>query len=782
MLLQKLNQNLFFLYFDLVEEAYWVMENGSRIFRGEAMHLEWWSPSIGCRGRTEEVHEEWIRVVGLPLHLWTVEILKKVRNACGGFIALDKDTEQRNDLRWARILVKKERTGKPSSANLLAGARSYELQIWWEIHPRVEEVYPRGCRNKDLLVVSSGEDEGTTRAQGRVDAEKSHFSRERQYDECQREVLEKSGKGGGVSQRTKSARSYRVGPNQRIGFQKSKGISGKVEGDKQVTLWDFKKRSLGHQIGKRAALNRSPKLSTIVGQSPISCRAQTKWPIKERALNDERVKRMGSDGVKTIGTVNKGFVFLQRSTNKGGEEKEHQENTPSSTAGQEVINKSDRGMSREEGRLSREAKGKQIEEMGRSIMEADRESISGKFLRDTLSCSVGGVGGVEEVSIVGEKGRRFSQTDDSLCNIQAERGNKPTTSPNSTPEAKVQKLGLEVEEDCATRADRKGRLGKEVMGQHEVTRPTSPCRGKTNKTVAQEQNNLVSGRGYGADRRSGSTVGSDLETGRVLNRSMGLDLIQLSPSPMTRPITVGLTSSGHMGFETVNEGEETEQNQNPVSRLPMPSAGRVSTPSEPNIAEEGNNEFSRKEGEIREDLHQDDDCDHMERYVNNYDQSPPSRFSVFGRPLLQGDCSGLGGISGNEDLELMRKEAEKERAWGRVPVGASIADGEVDMTEGRRGEETQQESIGNWKYDNWESSCLAKFSEFLGFPTKGFEKEILELLRILVDSLKNGKEKGNMTVTRSERELRRLKSTINYNGKQTTRGGGREKGNSQIKL
>ena len=142
----------------------------------------------------------------------------------------------------------------------------------------------------------------------------------------------------------------------------------------------------------------------------------------------------------------------------------------------------------------------------------------------------------------------------------------------------------------------------------------------------------------------------------------------------------------------------------------------------------------------------------------------------------------MGRIYGNEDLEIMRKEAENERAWGRMAVGANIVDGEVDGTEGRRVEETKQESIGNWKYDNWESSCLTKFSEFLGFPTKGFEKEIMELLKILVDSLKNGKEKGNMTVTRSERELRRLKSTINYNGKQTTRGGGREKGNSQIKL
>ena len=77
---------------------------------------------------------------------------------------------------------------------------------------------------------------------------------------------------------------------------------------------------------------------------------------------------------------------------------------------------------------------------------------------------------------------------------------------------------------------------------------------------------------------------------------------------------------------------------------------------------------------------------------------------------------------------------------------------------------------------------MAKFSEFLGFPTKGFEKEILELLRNLVASPKSGKEKWNMIVTKSERELKRLKSTINYNGKQRNKGGERDKGNPQIKL
>ena len=76
---------------------------------------------------------------------------------------------------------------------------------------------------------------------------------------------------------------------------------------------------------------------------------------------------------------------------------------------------------------------------------------------------------------------------------------------------------------------------------------------------------------------------------------------------------------------------------------------------------------------------------------------------------------------------------------------------------------------------------MAKFSEFLGFPTKGFEKEILDLN--LVAQQKSGKEKGNTSVSKSDWELRRLKSTINYNGKQTNRGGGgRDKGNIKIKL
>ena len=126
-----LNQNLFFMGFELSKEVIWVMENGSRIFRGGVMQLEWWSPSSGCKGIRDQKKEVWIKVVGLPLHLWTGEILKKVGDSCGGFVALDEGTASKTDLLWARIMVKMNSNAKPKSVNLFAGARSYELQIWW---------------------------------------------------------------------------------------------------------------------------------------------------------------------------------------------------------------------------------------------------------------------------------------------------------------------------------------------------------------------------------------------------------------------------------------------------------------------------------------------------------------------------------------------------------------------------------------------------------------------------------------------------------------------------
>ena len=45
-------------------------------------------------------------MVGLPLHLWTSEILRKIGDACRGFVEVDKNTKTKTEMKWARMLIK----------------------------------------------------------------------------------------------------------------------------------------------------------------------------------------------------------------------------------------------------------------------------------------------------------------------------------------------------------------------------------------------------------------------------------------------------------------------------------------------------------------------------------------------------------------------------------------------------------------------------------------------------------------------------------------------------
>ena len=147
-MLTVLNEDLMLLEFNSPEKAKWVLESGRRSFNGGVLQLEWWSPETGCIRSKGAAQETWIRVLGLPLHLWTPEILRKLGDACGGFVAVDKVTERKNEMKWARMLIKSEGKFRPSTVNILEGPRSYELQIWWEIPPWVTGVYtgvPRGA-------------------------------------------------------------------------------------------------------------------------------------------------------------------------------------------------------------------------------------------------------------------------------------------------------------------------------------------------------------------------------------------------------------------------------------------------------------------------------------------------------------------------------------------------------------------------------------------------------------------------------------------------------------
>ena len=65
---------------------------------------------------------------------------------------------------------------------------------------------------------------------------------------------------------------------------------------------------------------------------------------------------------------------------------------------------------------------------------------------------------------------------------------------------------------------------------------------------------------------------------------------------------------------------------------------------------------------------------------------------------------------------------------------------------------------------NWEESSLAKFNKFLGFPTEGLEKEILDFLIKIRKRREMIYSKAMLEKLKFERELKRLECSINYEG------------------
>ena len=111
--------------FEHPEEADRVLEIGRRNFQGNVLWLERWNPKVGCVQREDLVRESWVRIVGLPLQLWSREVFWKIGDGCGDFVAIDTNTEQRLELRWARILVRMRNQNCPKTIHLLEGMKSY---------------------------------------------------------------------------------------------------------------------------------------------------------------------------------------------------------------------------------------------------------------------------------------------------------------------------------------------------------------------------------------------------------------------------------------------------------------------------------------------------------------------------------------------------------------------------------------------------------------------------------------------------------------------------------
>ena len=92
-----------------------------------------WNPSVGCLIEDRKSREVWVRILGLPLHLWGMSLCKNLGEACGRFVGVDEDTVERRNLQWARVLVGVRGWNFPSSLQVVVGSTCFAVQLWWEI-------------------------------------------------------------------------------------------------------------------------------------------------------------------------------------------------------------------------------------------------------------------------------------------------------------------------------------------------------------------------------------------------------------------------------------------------------------------------------------------------------------------------------------------------------------------------------------------------------------------------------------------------------------------------
>ena len=162
----RLGRGLWLFEFENPKEADQVLVFGKRRCGGNLLHLRKWGHDIGYLSHGDLEEKAWLRVVGLPVHLCSRKVLKKIGDACGGLLAVDENPAcltDLTDLLWARILVRLGDETPPKTVEVVVGGCSFSIQLLWDINPLLE-MSPKK-RNGTL---SSGEDDGETRSRERV--------------------------------------------------------------------------------------------------------------------------------------------------------------------------------------------------------------------------------------------------------------------------------------------------------------------------------------------------------------------------------------------------------------------------------------------------------------------------------------------------------------------------------------------------------------------------------------------------------------------------------------
>ena len=721
-MLAALNEDLFLLKFDSPEKAKWVLESGRRSFKGGVLQLEWWSPESGCLRRRDLGREVWIRVVGLPLHLWTPEIIRKLGDACGGFVAVDKNTETKTEMKWVRILVKMVGQPRPSVVNILEGPRSFEMQIWWEICPWVSGVYPVGAR--DEAETPKEEEEAEPRAGKRVESCWKKINDEGQSSQ------EWQTKLGNKNEHAETDAVFSVPAADQNG---SGGAGAAGYGNKSAGTSAKGEEFLQQARPSGGAKGRACFLPGLKGKRVESCwkkindkgQSSQEWQTKlgnkkEHAETDAVFSVPGADqngsggagaagyGNKSAGPSAKGEEFLQQARPSGG------------AKGRACLLPGLKG-NVSYGPRDTAIRSPAVIESGGGLGDGLRLQLD-----TTRKSSHGRAAGMYKwLGPVAPGPLQAGPSNWTRVFKKNRRGNRgliKATQPGPVGDASGSRENWRMKMG-GSRSGAKG--SREVLedpawicvrGPLLHTKESWPGQGETPSFESCWE--------------------------------QGLSLVAVERA--------ALGGSGH------GNGEEGF------------SDGCYATIVEPTSTQSEVMD-PKGFGKLAEDTRFDT--------LASVDVSS-SLFSVFGRSILVGGSSGSGDFCEHDamgDLEPLRVVSCDGREWGKATNNDVMVIGQDPGGPGYlKGEPAsgQPECTG---YNNWEDSCLFKFSEYLGVTTTGFEEEILKLMRKIESQQVVDKRKGLVSETRCERELRKLECTINYSGKNQNRSG-RDRGNFLLKL
>ncbi|KAG5607522.1 hypothetical protein H5410_029014 [Solanum commersonii] len=107
------------------------VSTGQWICKKMKLELEWWKPTTGCWPPEVRRDRVWIRLLGLPMNIWSQKVFKEIGNLCGGYIETE-ETFLKNHLHWARIKVQGDSKRIPREVEITCDSFTYTIPVWCE--------------------------------------------------------------------------------------------------------------------------------------------------------------------------------------------------------------------------------------------------------------------------------------------------------------------------------------------------------------------------------------------------------------------------------------------------------------------------------------------------------------------------------------------------------------------------------------------------------------------------------------------------------------------------